>query len=374
MLSTMVLALGLMAAAALAQTFKAWNCTGNSDVPWDEQIVGCTNAIKAFAGRDLAAALNNRGIAYQAKDALDRAIGDYNAAIQHDPKSAAAFNNRGISYQGKGEFDRAIGDYNEAIRLDPKYAAAFNNRASAYRAKGELDRAIEDYNEAIRLDRKYAVAFNNRANAYRTKGELDRAIEDYNEAVRLDRKYAGAFNNRGNAYRASGEFDRAIRDYDEAIRLAPKDSGTYLNRGLANLYAGSLPKALADLNQSTALDPKFAHTALWREIVDRRSNLPSRLAQAMTQIDMSKWPAPIIRLYLGEMAPEAVLSAAENQNADTKRDQLCEANFYIGELALQRGTKEEAVRLFELAAAECRKSANVWADAKAELKALGAQP
>ena len=91
-------------------------------------------------------------------------------------------------------------------------------------------------------------------------------------------------------------------------------------------------------------------------------------------MDMTKWPAPIIRLYLGQMAPEAVLDAARDPNADTKREQLCEANFYLGELALQRGTKDEAMRLFGLAAAGCRKNANVWADANAELRALGAQP
>ena len=149
-------------------------------------------------------------------------------------------------------------------------------------------------------------------------------------------------------------------------RISIADLQTYIR--------ARLPKALADLNQASALDPKYAHTALWREIVDRRSNLPSRLSEAITQIDMTKWPAPIIRLYLGQIAPEAVLNAAHDSNANKKKEQLCEANFYLGELALQRGTKDEAVRLFGLAAAECRKNVNLWADAQAELRALGAQP
>jgi lipoprotein NlpI len=89
---------------------------------------------------------------------------------------------------------------------------------------------------------------------------------------------------------------------------------------------------------------------------------------------MSKWPAPIIRFYLGQITPEAVLDAAHDSNANKKREQLCEANFYLGEWALQRGTKDEAARLFGLAAAECRKDVNLWADAKAELRALGVQP
>jgi lipoprotein NlpI len=216
-----------------------------------------------------------------------------------------------------------------------------------------------------------AWAFNNRGLAYQDKHDYDRAIADYDEAIRLDPKYDPAFNNRGAAYLAKGGLDRAIADFNEAIRFDPRDSGQYLNRGLANLYSGSLPEALADLNQSSELDPKSAYAALWRDVVERRSNLPSRLAQASMQIDMTKWPAAIIRLYLGQMTPEAVLAAADDPYVNTKKRQVCDANFFIGELALQRGAKDEAVRLFRLAAAGCEKTGGV---ANIELKALGAQP
>jgi lipoprotein NlpI len=92
----------------------------------------------------------------------------------------------------------------------------------------------------------------------------------------------------------------------------------------------------------------------------------------MTQVEMGKWPAPVIRLYLGQMTLEEVLSAANVSNANTKKNQVCEASFFAGELALQRGAKNEAVRLLRLAASDCRK--DLWADANAELKTLGAQP
>jgi lipoprotein NlpI len=108
--------------------------------------------------------------------------------------------------------------------------------------------------------------------------------------------------------------------------------------------------------------------------VDARSNLPSRFAQAVTQLDMTRWPAPVIRLYLGQMTPEAVLAAADDPDADTRQRRVCEANFFIGQMALRRSAKDDAVRLFRLVASDCRKNANAWTQANAELKALGVPP
>jgi lipoprotein NlpI len=66
---------------------------------------------------------------------------------------------------------------------------------------------------------------------------------------------------------------------------------------------GSLAKALADLNQASELDPKDAYNALWVDIVGHRNNVPSRLSQTISKIDMAKWPAPVIRLFLDQMTP-----------------------------------------------------------------------
>ncbi len=393
------------AAAQLQQQIDLCAAMGNA-----HQIGGCTAAIQSgkWSGKNLAWAFNNRGAAYFLKGDLDRAMADDNEAIRLDPDDAVAFNNRGTVYQAKEDLDRAIADYNETIRLDPTYmfayknrgrayqdkedysraiadyseairlapdfALAFNGRGSSFSAMGDIDRAIADFDQAIRLSPNYVDAFSNRGLAYQAEGDLERAMADFDRAIRLDPQHVSAFNNRGNAFRAWGTFDRAIADYNEAIRLDPKGPVPYLNRGLAYLYAGALPKARADLKQSCEFDPNYAYAALWLDIVSRRSNLPSRLAEAATQIDMTKWPAPVIRLYLSQITPEALLAAADDADANKRTRQVREANFFIGQLALQRGEKDEAVRRFQLAAGASRKNTTEWADANAELKALGAQP
>jgi lipoprotein NlpI len=248
---------------------------------------------------------------------------------------------------------------------------AFSNRGNAYSDKGDTDRAIADFNEAIRLDPTSAVAFDNRGSAYHDKGDNDRAIADYNEAIRLDPKSGKAFAGRGTAFSDKGDFERAIADYDEAVRLNPKSTVAYFVRGRAYLFAGSVEKALADFNQASAQAPENAYLALWVDIASRRNNLPGRLAQASARIDMTVWPAPVIRLFTDQMTPAAVLAAADDPDATRKKGQVCEANFYSGELSLTKGLKDEATRLFRLAASDCPHGFNEWEAANAELKALG---
>jgi lipoprotein NlpI len=188
------------------------------------------------------------------------------------------------------------------------------------------------------------------------------------------RYLAAYYNNRAAAYHEQGDNDRAIADYTEAIRLDPESSVAHFARGLSYLFAGSVEKALADLDQASVHAPENAYLALWVDIVSQRNNLPSRLAQTSSGIDMTVWPAPVVRLFMDQTTPAAVLAAADDPDATRKQGQVCEAIFYSGELSLTKGLKDEATRLLRLAASDCPHSFNEWDAANAELKALGAVP
>jgi lipoprotein NlpI len=216
------------------------------------------------------------------------------------------------------------------------------------------------------------IALIRRGIAYNNEGEPDKALVDYNEAITLEPKSAQAYYNRGNAYWSTGDNARAIADFDKTIELNPKDASAYRGRGLASLYAGNPAKASADLGEASKLDPKDAYNALWVDIAGQRSNTASHLAEAASQINMTAWPAPVIRMFLGQATPAAVVAAAETADDKTKTGEVCEANFYSGEWALRTGAKEEATRLFRLAANACPKDFLEWGAANAELKTLGA--
>ena len=74
--------------------------------------------------------------------------------------------NRGIVLHRLREYDRAIGDYDQALQLKPTYPEALNNRGLVYADKGLLDRAIQDYDGALRLRSNDELAYFNRGYAY----------------------------------------------------------------------------------------------------------------------------------------------------------------------------------------------------------------
>jgi lipoprotein NlpI len=339
---------------------------------WDEALSDCSKAIE-IDPKD-ANAFYGRGNAWRAKGHNDRAIADYDDAIQLDPKDANAFYGRGGAWLANGDNDRAITDYNEAIRLDPKDAYAFVGRGYAWLVKDDNDKAIADYDEAIRLDPKNAPAFVDRSIAWLGKGDNDPAIADSAEAMRIDRKDAHAFATHGLALNARGDSDGAIADYNEAIRIDPKLVGAHIDRGAAFLANGSLADAQTDFAQANAVDPKYAFAVLWLDLTERRNRLPSRLADLKTKLDMTAWPASVVRYLLGEIDLAALLAAADDPDPGKARGQLCEARFFAGELALINGDKDGAKALLRLAASECPKNFVQWPAANAELRTLGASP
>jgi lipoprotein NlpI len=197
----------------------------------------------------------------------------------------------------------------------------------------------------------------------------------YLQMARLDTRGPDVRNSRGtNKVLSKNDLGQVIGYYNAAIKHDPKDDDAYFHRGVAKYFAGALPQAMADITQASKIDPTYAYYALWIDIIDKRSNAASRLPQATARLDMAKWPAPVIHMFLGETTPQAVLAAADDRDPTTKMGQLCEANFYIGERALQQGDKAEATRLFKLAAAGCPREFVEGPSANAELEALGAVP
>jgi lipoprotein NlpI len=322
----------------------------------DSNIAACDRVLNDpkidAAGR--AAALSNRCGWWWAKKDSDRALADCNEAIKLDPGLAAAHINRGNVYLTRADAEHALNDFNEAIQLDPKSGWAYSARGELYENSGDFDRAMADLNESIRLEPNYAMAYYFRSNLYKSKGDTDRALADLNQSIKFDPNYAMAYFNRGCLSYLTGNATAALADFDDAIRLDPGNEAVYFNRGVAYfVIGGRTADAEADFKKANELNPKDAYAALWQTLAENRNNNPSTLSETAKQLDMTAWPAPIVRQFLGQSTAAQTLAAAYDRDPRTSTGQTCEANYYGGEFELSKKNKPEALRLLELAARDC---------------------
>jgi tetratricopeptide (TPR) repeat protein len=194
-MTTMTCVLMLAAAPALGADRQAHDDC-DADDP-DRNIAGCTLIIEDNAEGETmhGVAYVARGLAWQAKGNLDRALADYSEAIRANPKDALAYNNRGLLWREKGDADRAIADLTEAIRIDPLphsdllgngHVNIYANRGLAWETKGDLDRAIADFDQAIVLDAKDADAYERRSQVFIARHDADHAIADLDQAIGLE--------------------------------------------------------------------------------------------------------------------------------------------------------------------------------------------
>jgi tetratricopeptide (TPR) repeat protein len=75
-------------------------------------------------------ALVARAGAFERKELIDRAIGDYDTVLRLDPALADIFNARGELWRRKGDLPHALADFGMAIRLNPQHEAGRANYKS----------------------------------------------------------------------------------------------------------------------------------------------------------------------------------------------------------------------------------------------------
>ncbi len=143
-------------------------------------------------------------------------------AIERDARDAVAYYIRGLTSAAIDEQERAIADYNKAIELDPVYIDAYVARGRAYSSERYDDaRALADYSKAIELDPKNARAYRARGSFYldQVSDHGDRALPDYNKAIELDPGDSEAYLQRGLLYALNDQHALAKADFAKVLDI-----------------------------------------------------------------------------------------------------------------------------------------------------------
>jgi len=217
-------------------------------------LFSCASTQQKQGERGDARFYHNWGDDHYRKGEYDRAISNYNKALEIDPRNDAVYLNRGNAYARKGQYDQAISDYGKALEIDPKKEAVYFFRGNANFNKKEYDQAISDYSKALEINPRHALVYFNRGVAHGKKGQYDQAISDYNKALEIDPKHFRACNNL--AWIFATAKDPNFRDGKMAVEFASK---------ACELSGWKEPNCLGTLAAAYARVGDFENAVKWQE-------------------------------------------------------------------------------------------------------------
>ena len=257
--------------------FSYWGNKGYSSTDPDEQIECYTKALEKWSYSDgyenKAIAYYSRGLAYYDKGEYDRAIEDYNKAIELNPEYTYAYNNRGLAYYNKGEYERAKNDFEKAMELDPEDEYPVANMGEIYFQRGEFSSALEWLNKALNMKDESDVfnsVFYKKILIYKEQKNkefidivLDKAEKYIKNQIKKYPKKAFNYLDLAEIYcEAEKKIDEAKKLVEEGFKLK-KDYYAYYVSGRVYIASHQNEKAVKELKKAIELNPSHIWSYYW---------------------------------------------------------------------------------------------------------------
>jgi tetratricopeptide (TPR) repeat protein len=207
---------------------------------------------------DYADAYAVRGRALRERGQSERALTDFNRALELQPINPEYLAERGDTYTNLRNYDRALADYNKAIELNPLKPRFLIDRGVAYMSLKDYVRAMPDFDRAIEIDPRSAIAFNNRARTFALgKADHARAVADLDRAIEINPRYALALENRGLSHLELKDLPKALADFNRALEVTPRSARALNARGVVYQRQGNRELAIADYRRALEADQNF---------------------------------------------------------------------------------------------------------------------
>jgi tetratricopeptide (TPR) repeat protein len=153
-------------------------------------------------------------------------------------KIAIAYLNRGHYFYKNKQSDKALDDFNAAIEVNAEYPPAYLDRSSIYLDRNDIEKVLDDYNRYLGFLPPFYI-----------NGNVPNPL------------VSDVLGNRGVIYSKRGLYEKALVDFDLAIRLKPLNPINYLNRANTYYNLGRIAEAKQDVLNAekigATVDPSF---------------------------------------------------------------------------------------------------------------------
>lgn len=166
-----------------------------------------------------------------------RALTAANLAMKYVPEKDKVYKAFGHSvraevYINLEETDKALEDYNKAINYTPDDEDLYKSRAQLYYNEKKYDLANKDYQKIISLDPGSVIGYMGLGRNANEQEKYEEAISQYNYVVKLFSDYSSGYSFRAESYIALEKYSEAIDDVIKALEIDYDEKAFYLMQNL----------------------------------------------------------------------------------------------------------------------------------------------
>jgi tetratricopeptide (TPR) repeat protein/TolB-like protein len=159
----------------------------------------------------------------------------------------------GTIYAGTGSYEKAINEFNRALEIEPTMEGAYLNLGIAYQRLKQPDKAEETYRRAIDLKPQYWGAYSALGIFYYSNAQYELALQMFQQAVNLAPDSYRTYSNLGAVYHALGRTSEATRAFEKSMSIRPNYAAAS-NLGTLFLFDGAYPKAVEAFRQALGIN------------------------------------------------------------------------------------------------------------------------
>ncbi|MEP2023031.1 tetratricopeptide repeat protein, partial [Reichenbachiella sp.] len=202
----------------------------------------------------------NLAMCFQKMGKADSALFYYNRSLDIEPTLIGSLFNRGNLFLAENQKERALLDFNRAIELNSDFWPAREKRADILLEMGELKSAVDDYLVVLKFYQQEKYKFSNRGDSYLVVRKyqiankllisLFESLKEFSSAEKCKRMENEIIIEYSENYSATGTFQFQRKEYLEskkqfqiALTLNPNNYNAQHYNALASLCLGNVQEA-----------------------------------------------------------------------------------------------------------------------------------
>jgi serine/threonine protein kinase/tetratricopeptide (TPR) repeat protein len=154
-------------------------------------------------------------------------------------------------YRDRALFDKAIEEFNIALELDPEYGLVFNELAFVYMSMENFEKAIEYFKKYVSVSPKDANPLDSMALCYFLTGRIEEAVTKFKEALEIKPDWVASYWGLSYISALKENYSEVMRWVGRAVDMAPspvKRGEGYLLKGFFYFWLGRLEQSLKELD------------------------------------------------------------------------------------------------------------------------------